>query len=172
MASLIEELMTTLEAEITEYNKLLELSKKKTPIIVKGDIEQLRLVTDEEQSVADAIAALDVKRATITKDIANVINKDVESLKLSVLIEILAKQPNEQRRLADIRDRLKTVVDSVKMINDQNRELIKHSLEMVEFDLNLIKSMRQAPETNNYGRSAINNGSYLGGSVGGFDAKQ
>ena len=164
--------MMTLEAEITEYNKLLELAKKKTPIIVKGDMEQLRLVTDDEQRVADAIATLDVKRATITKDIANVINKDVESLKLSVLIEILSKQPEEQRRLADIRDRLKTVVDSVKMINDQNKDLVKHSLEMVEFDLNLIKSMRQAPETNNYGRSAINSGSFLGGNAGGFDAKQ
>lgn len=172
MASLIEELMTTLESEITEYNKLLELTKKKTPIIVKGDMEQLRLVTDEEQSVADAIAALDVKRASVTKDIAEVINKDVESLKLSVLIEMLVKQPQEQQRLANITDRLKTVVNSVKMINDQNKELIAHSLEMVEFDLNLIKSMRQAPETNNYGRSAVNDGSILGGTTGGFDAKQ
>ena len=172
MASLIEELMTTLESEITEYNKLLELTKKKTPIIIKGDMEQLRLVTDEEQSVADAIAALDVKRASVTKDIAEVINKDVESLKLSVLIEMLVKQPQEQQRLANITDRLKTVVNSVKMINDQNKELIAHSLEMVEFDLNLIKSMRQAPETNNYGRSAVNDGSILGGTTGGFDAKQ
>ncbi len=39
-------------------------------------------------------------------------------------------------------------------------------------DLNLIKSMRQAPETNNYGRTAINSGSVLGGTRGGFDAKQ
>ena len=172
MASLIEELMNTLEIEIVEYNKLLELAKKKTPVIVAGDMEQLRKVTDEEQSVADTIVGLDQKREQITKDIANVINRDVESLKLSVLIEILSKQPNEARRLADIRDRLKNVVDSVKMLNDNNKELVNHSLEMVEFDLNLIKSMRQAPETNNYGRTAINSGSVLGGTRGGFDAKQ
>lgn len=172
MASLMEELLNTLEAEITEYTKLLELSKKKTPIIVSGDMEQLRLITDEEQIVADKIAGLDSKRSTITRDIADVLNKDVESLKLSVLIEILEKQPKEQKRLAEIRDRLKSVVDSVKMINDNNMQLIRHSLEMVEFDLNLIKSMRQAPETNNYGRGAVNAGGYLGGNVGGFDAKQ
>jgi len=172
VASLMEELMNTLDSEIAEYTKLLELSKKKTPIIVSGDMEQLRLITDEEQIVADVLANLDNKRAAITKDIADVLNKDVESLKLSVLIEILAKQPKEQKRLAQLRDRLKTVVDSVKMINDNNMQLIKHSLEMVDFDLNLIKSMRQAPETNNYGRGAVNAGSYLGGNVGGFDAKQ
>ena len=58
------------------------------------------------------------------------------------------------------------------MINDHNRELIKHSLEMVEFDLNLMKAMRQAPETNNYGRTAINDGSILGSTRGSLDAKQ
>ena len=172
MASLMEELMQVLETEIKEYDKLLELSKKKTPIIVKGDMEQLRLITDEEQRVADNIVAIDAKRAEITKDIAGVLNTDVENLKLSVLIEVLERRPAEQQKLADIRDRLKTVVDSVKMVNGNNMELINRSLEMVEFDLNLMKSMRQAPETNNYGRSAINSGSILGGNVGGFDAKQ
>ena len=164
--------MNTLELEISEYTSLLELSKKKTPILIAGDMEQLRIITDEEQVVADKIVALDAKRASVTKDIADVINMDVETLKLSVLIDILKKQPAESQRLADITDRLQTVVNSVKMINDNNRELIKHSLEMVDFDLNLIKSMRQAPETNNYGRTAINDGSILGGTRGGFDAKQ
>lgn len=168
----MEELMKTLEDEIVEYTKLLELTKKKTPAIIAGNIEELRKITDEEQAVADVLVNLDAKRASVTKDIAEVLNTDVESLKLSVLIDILAKQPSEQRRLAEIKDRLKSVVDSVKMINDQNRELIKHSLEMVEFDMNLIKSMRQAPETGNYGRGAVSDGSVLGGSVGGFDAKQ
>ena len=172
MASLIDELMNTLEAEIKEYTSLLELSEKKTPILVSGDMEQLRKITDEEQRVADGIVILDQKRASVTKDIADVLNMDVESLKLSVLIEILKKQPAESKKLADITDRLKTVVNSVKMINDNNTELIRHSLEMVEFDLNLLRSMRQAPETNNYGRSAINDGSILGGTRGGFDAKQ
>ena len=172
MASLIEDLIETLEMEIKEYTKLLELSEKKTPIIVKGDMEKLREITDDEQSVADRIVNLDLKRNVITKDIAGVLNTDVETLKLSVLIQVLERRPVEQQQLADVRDRLKTVVDSVKMINDNNRELIKHSLEMVEFDLNLIKSMRQAPETNNYGKSAVNSGEFLGGTRGGFDAKQ
>ena len=172
MASLIEDLITTLEMEITEYTKLLELSEKKTPIIVKGDIEKLRKITDDEQGVADRIVNLDSKRAEITKDIAGVLNTDVETLTLSVLIQVLERRPVEQQQLAGVRDRLKTVVDSVKMVNGNNMELINRSLEMVEFDLNLMKSMRQAPETNNYGRSAINSGSILGGNVGGFDAKQ
>ena len=90
---------------------------------------------------------------------------------LSVLIELLSKQPNEQRALSEIHDKLKMTVENVRMINESNRQLIDQSLEMVEFDLNMIRAMRQAPETNNYGRSAVSTGETLG-SVRGFDAKQ
>lgn len=172
MASLVEELMITLEGEIVQYEALLKLSQEKTPIIVKGDIDALMKITDDEQKVVDRISHLDAKRAEVTKDIANVLNKDVEELKLSVLIEILAKQPKEQARLSKIHDKLKTVTENVRMINNNNSELIAHSLEMVEFDLNMIRAVKQAPETANYGSNAINSGNFLGSAVSGFDAKQ
>ena len=55
-------------------------------------------------------------------------------------------------------------------LNHQNEALLKQAMEMVEFDLTLLKSMRQAPETANYDKNAYNTGDLLGGS--GFDAKQ
>ena len=58
----------------------------------------------------------------------------------------------------------------MRTINQQNEALLKQALEMVEFDLTLLRSMRQAPETANYNKNAYNTGDLLGGS--GFDAKQ
>ena len=171
MASLIEELIDTLNKENSEYEKLLELSRRKSVVIVSRDIPALEKITDDEQNVMTTIGKLDAKREQVTRDIADVINKDVESLKLSVLIDLLSKQPDEQRRLSVIHDKLKVTVESVRTINESNRQLIEQSLEMVDFDLNMIRSMRQAPETNNYGRSAMSVGETLG-SVRGFDAKQ
>ena len=171
MASLIEELIDTLKKENEEYGRLLDLSKRKAAVIVARDIPALEKITDDEQTVVSTISNLDAKRAEVTKDIADVINKDVESLKLSVLIDLLSKQPNEQKALSDVHDRLKVTVDNVRRINESNRQLIDQSLEMVEFDLNMMRAMRQAPETNNYGRSAVSVGETLG-SVRGFDAKQ
>ena len=171
MASLIEELIDTLNKENSEYEKLLELSRRKSAVIVSRDIPALEKITDDEQDVMTTIGKLDAKREQVTRDIADVINKDVESLKLSVLIDLLSKQPDEQRRLSLVHDKLKVTVESVRTINESNRQLIEQSLEMVDFDLNMIKSMRQAPETNNYGRSAMSVGETLG-SVRGFDAKQ
>lgn len=171
MASLIEELIDTLNKENIEYEKLLELSKSKATAIVSRNIPALEKITDDEQTVVTAISNLDAKRAQVTRDIADVINKDVETLKLSVLIELLSKQPAEQNALSEIHDKLKSTVGSVRSINESNRQLIDQSLEMVEFDLNMMRAMRQAPETNNYGRSAVSVGETLG-SVRGFDAKQ
>ena len=172
MASLMEELIDCLEKEADEYEQLLSLSQKKTPIIVKGETAALEKITDEEQIIVSRITNLDVRREAVTKDIANVINKDVDTLKLSTLIELLSNQPAERKRLSNVHDRLSSVVHDIKIINDNNAQLIKHSLEMVEFDLNMIQAMRQAPETANYSKGATNTGEVLGQMSGSFDAKQ
>ncbi len=172
MASLVEVLIDTLKKEEGEYVTLLGLSKKKTPVIVAGDIDNLQKITDDEQAVLDRLAALDSKRADTMKDIAEVMNRDVKTLKLSNLIEMLKKRPEERDALSDLHDRLKATVGELRMVNDQNRELIKQSLDIVDFNLNLIKSQRSAPETGNYNKSADIAGSSLGGPTGGFDAKQ
>ena len=56
----------------------------------------------------------------------------------------------------------------MKSLSEQNAVLIRQAIELNEFDMTLFKSLRQAPETANYDKSAYNTGSLLGGS--GFDA--
>ena len=172
MASLMENLISVLEEDGKVYEELLELSMKKTPIIVNGDLEGLQKITDEEQTIVAKINRLDAKREDVTKDIANVLNRDVTKLKLANIIQMLAQRPEEQNKLAAAHDRLKTVVGQMTRVNEQNQDLIKSSLEMVEFDLNLLHSMKSAPQTANYTRGAYSSGSYMGRSSGGFDAKQ
>ena len=172
MASLMENLISVLQAEGSAYEELLELSMKKTPIIIGGDLEGLQKITDEEQIVVARINHLDAKREEVTKDIANVLNKDVTKLKLADIIHMLSQRPVEQKQLAGAHDKLKEVVGQMTKINEQNRELIKSSLEMVEFDLNLIHSMKSAPQTANYNKGAYNSGLVMGTGRGGFDAKQ
>ena len=168
----MQDLIDTLDKEETEYVTLLDLSKRKTPIIISGDVEKLQKITDEEQIIVDRISHLEKIREQVMSDIADVINRDVKTLKLSYLIQMLEKRPKERDALALIHDRLKATVGELAMINNQNRELIRQSLDIVDFNLNLIKSMRQAPETGNYTRNANIAGNVIGGPTGGFDAKQ
>ena len=172
MASLMENLIEVLNSESQEYENLLGLSTRKTPVIISGNLEELAKITDEEQDVVSRINRLETKRQEVFADIANVINKDVKTLLLTDLIQILSQRPQEQQKLAKVHDRLRTVVHAVKRVNEQNRELIQNSLEMVEFDLNMLQSMKAAPETANYNRGAYNTGTSMGVEAGGFDAKQ
>ena len=172
MASLMEDLLDTLEKENAEYEKLLALSLKKTPVIVSADLEQLQQITDEEQEIVSSINRLDKVRNDCMKQIAGVINKDVNELTLGMVVDIFKKRPAEHKKLADVYDRLKSTVHQMKQINEQNRELIQSSLEMVQFDLNVLQAVKAAPETANYTKNAYSSGDIIGTGAGSFDAKQ
>ena len=172
MASIMETLMEVLEQEEQKYSALLALSQKKTGIIIANDTDALIKLTDEEQVVVDEIAALDKKRETAMKDVADVMNKNADDFKLSQLVELLSSRPVEQKRLARVTDSLRQITTNMNRVNDQNRELINSALEMVEFDLNLVRGMKAAPETAQYTSGGFSAGSRLGTSSGKFDAKQ
>lgn len=168
----MENLIEILGQECTEYEGLLEISQKKTPVIIKGDLEELQKITDEEQSLASKVANLERKRSEVYADIANVINKDVKTLKLNHLITMLENRPAERDALARVHDRLQSAVRGLQRVNEQNRELLANALEMIEFEMNLVQAMKAAPETADYNKGAYSTGNTMGVSSGGFDAKQ
>jgi len=172
VASLVETLVDVLDREGSLYEKLLGLSSRKTTIIIKGDLKALAEITDEEQCIIGDIQAAEKQRVTAMTDIANVLNMDVNSLKLTDLIQVLEKRPADQRNLAVQRDRLVAVADNVRRVNGQNQELLKSSIEMVQFEMNIIQASKRAPQTANYSRAADTTGECLGYTSGGFDAKQ
>lgn len=172
MASLMENLIATLGDLCEEYENLLGLSTQKKPVIISGNLEELSKITDEEQIVVSRINRLDRKRQEVVRDIANVVNRDVEDLKLDSIIQMLEPRPAEQQKLAVVYDKLRDSVHKVKQINEQNRELIINALEMIEFDINMVQAMRAAPETANYNKGAYSTGSVIGVDRSGFDAKQ
>ena len=85
---------------------------------------------------------------------------------------MLASRPEEQQKLAKAHDELKAVVQNVREVNEQNRTLLENALEMVEFDMNILQSLKAAPETANYDKGALSTGAHMGLSKKGFDAKQ
>ena len=172
MASLMEVLIDVLEQENQEYEKLLSLSMRKTSVIVSENLEELTKITDEEQFIVSRINNLDNQRNEAVNDIASVLNKDVDKLKIVDLIRMLSARPEEQEKLAIVFDKLRESVRSVKRVNEQNRELIKDALELVQFNMNVLQSMNKAPESANYNRGAYNTGDMIGTSHMTFDAKQ
>ena len=172
MASLMENLIQILEEENKEYQLLVDLSNKKTPAIIKGDLDNLNKITDKEQVVVNRIVNHEKNRETALKDIAEVINKDVNDLKLADIVQMLSSRPAEQQKLASVHDDLQQTLKNMVAINEHNKLLLNNALEMVEFDMNILQSLKTIPQTANDNKSAYNSGSFAAQPLGGFDTKQ
>ena len=172
MASLMENLIDILNEQYDAYSALVELSRKKTPIIVSGSLEDLQKITDEEQDAVNVVNDIDKKRIEIMGDIANVLNQDINNLKLSNLVELINTRPEEQAKLNEVRGKLIEIGKQLKTVNERNRELLENALEMIDFDMNLIQAMKQAPQMGNYNSGGVNTGEVYGTNLKGFDTKQ
>jgi hypothetical protein len=170
VASLMEELLDVLGEEEQQYQVLIALSDIKRQAVIKADIARLGEVTVQEQDAASALLNLSNKRTRVLGDMATVLGRDPEEMTINKMIGYLENQPEEQKRLIARRDSLLEAGTQMRILNRQNEELLQQALEMVEFDLTLLRSMRQAPETANYDKNAYNTGELLGGSA--FDARQ
>ena len=170
MASLMEELITTLSKEEELYRELLPIQEKKTKVIIENNIEQLQMITNQEQETVDKVTALERKREEVIRNIGTVLNKDPKTLTLTNLIQIMAKQPQDRDKLQELHDKLQDSVKKLVKVNDRNQMLIKQSLEMIEFNMNLLQSTRIVPGSN-YTKNASEwePGAFQ---TGMFDAKQ
>ncbi len=171
MAGLMDELVATLKGELQIYNELIPLADKKSGIIIANDTVKLAEITEEEQLAVEKLKALEKKREGIMANMRVVLNKRNSALKLEELIELMTKQPEAQKELINVKKALKETIDELRTLNDRNTRLIKESLEISEYHLNMIRSSRSYIG-NNYTSKAGRFGQFdTMMTVGTFDAK-
>ena len=170
MASLMEELITTLEYELAAYQKLLPVAEQKTQAIIANSLPEVQKITELEQEAISKISSLEQKRAEVMNNIGIVLNKRVSDLTLPKLIELMEKQPKEQEILARLHKDLTDTLKRLSNINGHNKTLIEQSLEMISYNMNLLQSARVVPG-NNYTRNA-GQWDMTASQTGMFDAKQ
>lgn len=171
MASLMEELIETLDAEELLYRKLIPVEEDKTRAVIANDLQSLQEIAVRERELVDKTSALEKKREQVAMDIATVLGKNPKTITLEQIAEVLKNQPDDQKKLQDVHDRLRKTVSRLQEINDQNKELLKEAMEMVEFNMNVIRSTRMSSGSSNYSSDA----SEVAGMApqhGLFDAKQ
>ena len=162
----VEGLTSLLGQETKGYEKLLALAEAKRQIIIDRDLQGLERSAAEEQELSDELKSLEHQRI----DILRTFTDREEIPTVSDIIGALEEGSAEREALQKAKDAILTVAGRMQFLNSQNEVLLKQALEMVDFDLTLFKSLRQAPESGNYGRDAYSTGDLLPSS--GFDAKQ
>lgn len=171
MASLVENLISILDEEEKFYCDLVPIAERKAEAIIKNNLDDLQKINMEEQGIVDRIGVLEQKRQEVVANIAIVMGQNAKDLNLHAIIEMLQKQPKEQMQLKRIHDKLKKSVERLQDVNAQNKLLIQDALEMVEFNMNYIRSTRMSSGSSNYSkRASVMDAPDLG--AGTFDAKQ
>lgn len=159
-----------MDGETEQYEKLIELSDDKKDSIIYKKLDVLEGITVQEQAIADSLLKLEQRRAHLLTSMATVMGHDGEQITVSWMIDNLGNQPVEKEKLSLAKERLVKAADQVRVLNFQQQNLLRQAIEMVEFDITLLKSSKQAPQTSNYGRNAETTGNILGNIR--FDAKQ
>ena len=171
MASLTEELIRVLQKEQDVYQQLIPITEEKTKVIIRNDLKSLQEITEREQQAVEQLNALERKREEIIVNMGTVLNRDPRTLKLKNMVKLLEKRPEEQKTLAALYDALTASIKRLTEINERNKTLISQSLEMIQFEMNLIQSTRMAPGSGNYNKQA-SAFDVSAASAGMFDAKQ
>jgi flagellar biosynthesis/type III secretory pathway chaperone len=154
VASLIEELIHALGQEYEIYRQMIPIAEQKTKFIISNNLLELQDITNQEQSMIEGIYNLERRREEVVNNIGTVINKDPKTINIRTVIQILEKQPKEQKQLSEIHDNLKMTIQRLVEINNHNKSLIQQSLEMIEFNMNFIQSTRMSPGNLSYNKGA------------------
>ena len=168
MASLMEELIQTLDAEEKCYSQLIPIEEEKTRAIIANDLEALQDITVREHDLVDETSALENKRERVAIDIATVLGRDPKTITLEQIASVLKNQPADQKKLQEVHDRLRRTVSR---LQELNKQLLKEAIDMVEYNMNVIRSTRMSSGSSNYSSDA----SEVAGMApqhGMFDAKQ
>lgn len=154
MASVIQELISILKEEQQIYDELIPIASEKTKVIIKNNLESLQKITEQEQEFVDRVTVLEKKRSEVIVNIGIILNRKAADINIRDIIKVLENSPEEQKELSLLHDNLKRTVQRLVDINVQNKSLIEQSLDMIEFNMNLIQSTRMSPG-NNYSKGAV-----------------
>ncbi len=171
MASLIEELVDVLGREEKIYADLIPIQEEKLRAVIANDLDAMRRLSDDEQNLVDEAGNLETKRIRIVKDISTVLGKGSGIMDLEQIVAALKNQPEEQKILRELHDRLRRTVSRLQELNVQNKDLLSQAMEMVEFNMNVIRSTRMSSGSSNYSSSAAQV-DLPDMEAGTFDAKQ
>ncbi len=164
MKDLIDKLIMALEKDCEIYTEILRLGEEKKQIIIDGDIDQLEKMTKREHALIASLMKLEEIRDKIVTELM----KQTGLSSVNVLDDIIDIVDDSSKvKLEGTKRKLSNLMKDVKDVNETNGSLIKQSLDMIEFNVNLISSIGET-ETNYGGKANIN---YDKNGRSAFDAK-
>ena len=150
-------LLRLLQKELIQQEKILSVLSKERAAIVKLNKEELDKIGEQKKALLEEAIALERQRSSVYGDVASEVTAEPnKSLKFNELIEFCTEHATKHD-LAKVGGELKTIVESVKTLNDGNGTLIKQCMGLIASTVSILTCK---PETDlpTYGASGKLNG--------------
>lgn len=132
----LDQLVTVMERLLDLHRSLLERTYQKTTVIEKGDIEALNTLIKEEQKLLTTINKFEQVRQQVVRNFLTPFHVEEENYTISACLQYIDELNKD--KLADLREELLDVAQSLQKQNELNSELVKQSLQFVQMSLNMI----------------------------------
>ena len=142
MVKSVDGLLDILIKECGLYGDLYDLSRKKSEIIVDGDVDALTRVLSVEQQLVIELGHLENQREKVIEEWALSVGVDPQRATLSEIIPFL--NGDTKGRIEKVWNELSEMVSQLRQTNDLNGTLIKNNLEYIDFSIKLLAGQDEA----------------------------
>jgi len=139
-----ERLIELLQVQSVLYNELLESARQKKGYIINNNIDSISRVTSHENALIGKLQRAESERQALASNIAKHMRISADGLTLAILISRV-NDPSVREQLDCLRVSLRSSMDKLKVLNEQNKALINQSLEYIDYTVNLLRSSVSGP---------------------------
>ena len=136
MGESVDALLDILTKECGLYRDLFDLSRKKSELIVDGNVDGLTGILSVEQQLIIELGFLETQREQLIEVWARDKAIDPQRATLSQIMPLL--KGKTQKRMEQVWNDLNEVISQQRQINDLNESLIKNNLEYIDFSIKLL----------------------------------
>ncbi|MFO7154799.1 MAG: flagellar protein FlgN [Caldicoprobacter oshimai] len=137
----LQKIVDILDKECELYSILLDLSKKKTQVIVDADIGELEKIVEMEERLIFELRNLEDKREGWVVDFAR--QRGIEPTEVTISYLTSQAEGQIQERLKQLQEKLYGIIEEQKQVNQINERLIRNNLEFIDFSIGLITGQGQ-----------------------------
>jgi flagellar biosynthesis/type III secretory pathway chaperone len=132
----VQDIVRILDEQAELYNQLLDSANEKTPVLVKGDVEQLNVILQKERKLIARAEQLEQQRILET-------HRHFVSLgyisRLNTLREVIqsVNQPELKQKLIEQQRELTKLLEELRRVNELNQQLIRQALAFIDYSIGL-----------------------------------
>lgn len=129
----INDLFDVLDGEMLLYKDLLDISTKKTDVIIQGKIQELDNMTKVEGNIICKLSMLEEEREKILSGY-----DDTGEITISELCKMLPE--DDAKKLKKIQKEFESILKALNDRNALNKSLLQQSIEFVNYSIGIISN--------------------------------